>query len=635
MTDNKLLSAETLKAMLDVTSDAIVVVDGHGEICHCNKAAEALFGYQLSEVTGKPVEILLPEAMRARHENLRNGYYEEPRERSLQSALWLSARRKDGGIFEAEIALYPIRNKDGELCVAATVRDIRGKGETEPMFRNLLETAPDAMIIIDETGMIAVANEQAEQMFGYTREQLLGNRIEILIPERLRDDHQDHRARYAKEPSLRPMGAGSELLGRRADGSEFPVEISLSPVKLGRQLFVSSVIRDVTERQRMEREIRAAKEAADRANKANTAFLAAASHDLRQPVQALHLLNGALKRVVKDERALQMIESQDHSLNGMTNLLNSLLDISRLDAGAIKPEIEDFSIKRMIDRLSAEFSRQAIHKGLRFEVEPSNIVVRSDPNLLGEIIQNFVSNAIRYTEKGEVRMACSRDSDRLCVSVSDTGIGIESEQFEAIFKEFHQCKTPGAVQEGFGLGLAIVRRLADLLEHELEVTSTPGKGSCFCVYLPIVDAHKEHVTEESGKIRTDYTKQSGSIVLIEDDYAVADAWGMLLEAEGYKVITARSAREIDAIFEHMESKPDLVISDFHLLHGTTGVQAVTAIREKVEDLIPAFIVTGDTSKVIDEARQLPNAIIMCKPVNIDQLLEFAKKAITTGEAAED
>lgn len=262
-------------------------------------------------------------------------------------------------------------------------------------------------------------------------------------------------------------------------------------------------------------------------------------------------------------------------------------------------------------------------------------MVRSDPNLLGEIIQNFVSNAIRYTEKGEVRMACSRDSDRLCVSVSDTGIGIESEQFEAIFKEFHQCKTPGAVQEGFGLGLAIVRRLADLLEHELEVTSTPGKGSCFCVYLPIVDAHKEHVTEESGKTRTDYTKQSGSIVLIEDDYAVADAWGMLLEAEGYKVITARSAREIDAIFEHMESKPDLVISDFHLLHGTTGVQAVTAIREKVEDLIPAFIVTGDTSKVIDEARQLPNAIIMCKPVNIDQLLEFAKKAITTGEAAED
>lgn len=635
MANSERLSDETLSAVLDITSDAIVVVNRRGEIRHYNAAAEMLFGYDRNDILGQPVEVLLPEAMRERHENLRTGYYEAPRQRSLESALWLSARRNDGSIFEAEIALYPLRTQGEDVLVAAAVRDIRGKGTTEPMFRNLLETAPDAMVIIDDTGMIAVANEQAEQMFGYKREQLLGNDIEMLIPERLRKGHLTHRAHYSSDPSVRPMGAGTELLGLRADGSEFPVEISLSPVKLGAHLFVSSVIRDVTERQRMEQEIRAAHEAADRANKANTAFLAAASHDLRQPVQALHLLNGALKRVVKDPRALQMIESQDHSLNGMTNLLNSLLDISRLDAGAIKPEIEDFSIKRMIDRLSAEFSRQASHKGLRFDVEPSNIVVRSDPNLLGEIIQNFVSNAIRYTEKGEVRMACSKQKGRLCVAVSDTGIGIEPEQFEAIFKEFHQCKTPGATQEGFGLGLAIVRRLADLLGHELKVTSTPGKGSCFCVYLPIVDSKKAVATEEATAARVDYAQQSGTIILIEDDFSVADAWGMLLEAEGYNVVTARSALEIDAIFEHLDKKPDLVISDFHLLHGTTGMQAVTAIRDKLEDLIPAFIVTGDTSKVIDEARQLPNAIIMCKPVNIDQLLELAKKAVASGEASED
>ena len=635
MANSEQLSDKTLSAVLDITSDAIVVVNRRGEVCHYNAAAETLFGYDRNDILGQPVEVLLPEAMRERHENLRTGYYEAPRQRSLESALWLSARRNDGSIFEAEIALYPLRTQGEDVLVAAAVRDIRGKGTTEPMFRNLLETAPDAMVIIDDTGMIAVANEQAEQMFGYKREQLLGNDIEMLIPERLRKGHLTHRAHYSSDPSVRPMGGGKELLGLRADGSEFPVEISLSPVKLGAHLFVSSVIRDVTERQRMEQEIRAAHEAADRANKANTAFLAAASHDLRQPVQALHLLNGALKRVVKDPRALQMIESQDHSLNGMTNLLNSLLDISRLDAGAIKPEIEDFSIKRMIDRLSAEFSRQASHKGLRFDVEPSNIVVRSDPNLLGEIIQNFVSNAIRYTEKGEVRMACSKQKGRLCVAVSDTGIGIEPEQFEAIFKEFHQCKTPGATQEGFGLGLAIVRRLADLLGHELKVTSTPGKGSCFCVYLPIVDSKKAVATEEATAARVDYAQQSGTIILIEDDFSVADAWGMLLEAEGYNVVTARSALEIDAIFEHLDKKPDLVISDFHLLHGTTGIQAVTAIRDKLEDLIPAFIVTGDTSKVIDEARQLPNAIIMCKPVNIDQLLELAKKAVASGEASED
>jgi signal transduction histidine kinase/CheY-like chemotaxis protein len=456
----------------------------------------------------------------------------------------------------------------------------------------------------------------------------------MLLPTRLHEMHVSHREGYTASPAVRPMGAGAELLGRRKDGSEFPVEISLSPVEAGSDTFVSSVIRDVTERRQMEQEIRDAHAEADRANKANTAFLAAASHDLRQPVQALHLLNGALKRTVKDPRALQMIESQDHSLDGMTNLLNSLLDISRLDAGAVTPELEDFSMRRMIDRLSAEFSRQAIQKGLQFEVESSNIIVRSDPNLLGEIMQNFVSNAIRYTDKGKVQMKCTVDGDRLCLAVSDTGIGIEPEQFEAIFKEFHQCKTPGSTKEGFGLGLAIVRRLADLLEHELAVASTPGEGSCFSLYLPIV---KSEVTvpeqEEVGK--REYKKASGMIYLIEDDFAVADAWGMLLEAEGYQVATAQSALEVDALLEHFDTKPDLVISDYHLLHKTTGVQAIRRIREKIGKEVPAFIVTGDTSKVTDEARTLSNVAIMCKPVSIDQLLDMARKALASGIVSEE
>src|SRR5210317_2288069 len=157
----------------------------------------------------------------------------------------------------------------------------------------------------------------------------------------------------------------------------------------------------------MEQEIIAARQAAERARKANSAFLAAASHDLRQPVQALSLLNGALRRTVTDERALEMVDFQQHSLTAMTNLLNSLLDISRLDAGKVTPEFENFPMQRIIDRLSAEFARQAQHKGLEFEASSCKSLVRSDPNLLGEIIQNFVSNAIRYTDKGKVTLRCA------------------------------------------------------------------------------------------------------------------------------------------------------------------------------------------------------------------------------------
>ena len=506
---------------------------------------------------------------------------------------------------------------------------------SEPFFRNLLETAPDAMIIVNEAGEITVVNEQAEEMFGYDREEMIGKTIEFLLPAGMRGKHVDHRNSYTKKPSLRPMGVGLELQGCRSDGTVFPVEISLSPVKTGTGSFVSSVIRDVTKRKELEQEIIAARQAAERANKANSAFLAAASHDLRQPVQALSLLNGALRRTVKDPLAQEMVESQEHSLDAMTNLLNSLLDISRLDAGAVNPEIEDFSVQRLIDRLSAEFSRQAQHKGLQFAADDCDAVVRSDPHLLGEIIQNFVSNAIRYTDKGDVKLTCDQLDDKLKVNVTDTGIGIEQDQFEEIFKEFHQCKTPGSNSEGFGLGLAIVRRLADLLGHEVAVESTPGKGSCFCISMPVVSEASEDDSKLTANAALPDAGGSGLVVLIEDDVTVANAWGLLLEAEGYRVAMAASASEALAVVRHLDVDPDLIISDFHLLDGSTGVEAVASIRKNVGKNLPAFIVSGDTSKVVQDAKSLENSLIMSKPVNTIRMLESARTAIAEGAVPDE
>jgi PAS domain S-box-containing protein len=468
-------------------------------------------------------------------------------------------------------------------------------------------------------------------MFGYYRDELLGEPVEILLPERIRDRHREHRHNFLAKPALRPMGAGLDLVGRRKDGSEFPVEISLSPVATSSGAFVSSVIRDVTERKQMEQEIIAARQQAERANKANSAFLAAASHDLRQPVQAMALLNGALRRTVKNERALEMIAIQENSLTAMTNLLNSLLDISRLDAGAVTPEIEEFPIQRIIDRLSAEFSRQARHKGLEFSATKCNAVVRSDPNLIGEILQNFVSNGIRYTEKGKVRLTCSEAGGHCRMAVEDTGIGIEEDQFEVIFQEFNQGRSTTASKEGFGLGLAIVRRLADLLGHEIHVESQPGKGSKFSVALPIIYGADARPGADAGARAADANTASGTIILIEDDVNVANAWGLLLEAEGYRVATAKSATEARALIRHIDDTPVLVISDFHLLDGSTGVEAVTEIRSYYAKDIPAFIVSGDTSKVVKDARPVGNSTLISKPVNTERLLRAARAATRTGE----
>jgi len=507
--------------------------------------------------------------------------------------------------------------------------------ESEAYFRVLIESAPDAMIIVDGAGEIAIVNGQAEQMFGYDRAQLIGNKIEMLLPDRVRHSHISHREGFSDDPALRPMGPGLNLVGQRKDGSEFPVEISLSPVSTPKASFVSSVIRDVTNRKRMEQEIIEARQEAERANKANSAFLAAASHDLRQPVQAISLLNGALRRTVKDERALEMIEHQENSLTAMTNLLNSLLDISRLDAGAVIPELEEFPMQRLIDRLSAEFSRQASHKGLKFESVSCKSFVRSDPNLLSEIIQNLVSNAIRYTDKGKVELRCIERDGQCCVEVEDTGVGIDKEQQEEIFTEFNQIKSPGGNKEGFGLGLAIVKRLADLLEHSIDVDSDPGRGSCFTVSMPAIGPVDAQTEEDEDGHAVIEESASGLVILIEDDINVANAWGLLLEAEGYRVATAASAKEARALVDHLDEAPSLIVSDFHLLDGSTGVEAVSEIREHYALNIPAFIVSGDTSKVVKDARPVENSTLMSKPVNTGRLLAAARIATRTGEVPED
>ena len=621
------LPANVSMQLLHSAPDAAVVSNSEGEIIYANRKAEILFGFESGELIGKPIEALMPESRRSRHVELRQAFAEQPHSRPLLSGMELLAQRKDGERFRAEIALLPVQSEDG-LLVASTVREVDAPVGSESYFRTLLESAPDAMVIVDTEGLITIVNTQTEIMFGYTRRELLGKPIEMLLPERLHEQHLRHRRAYVKEPMLRPMGQGLELPGRRKNGDEFPVEISLSPVESENGRFVSSTIRDVTERVHMEKAINAARQEAERANKANTAFLAAASHDLRQPVQALSLLNGALRRTVKDERALAMIESQENSLTAMTNLLNSLLDISRLDAGAIAPEIEEFPISRVIDRLAAEFGRQAQHKGLKFSATSCPTVVRSDVSLLGEILQNLVSNAIRYTESGEVTLTC-RSTPSVCrLEVRDTGVGIAEDELESIFLEFNQGSSKTATKEGFGLGLAIVRRLADLLDVRIGVESTVGEGSCFSLEISTLG---DQELDESQDERSDSAiGSSGLVLLVEDNVNVADAWAMLLEAEGYTVVRAISVKEVEAALSGTARAPALIITDYHLAEGSTGVEVIKLVRTLFDTDIPAFIVSGDTSKVMPDARPIENCELFRKPINTDELLDAARHASETG-----
>src|ERR1035437_1176793 len=244
---------DKFRGLLESAPDAMVIVDAGGEIVLVNAQTEKLFGYEREELLGVRVEMLVPDRFRDGHPAHRSGYSADPHTRSMGAGLELYGRRKDGSEFPVEISLSPLETEDGTL-VSSAIRDITDRRRAEDKFRGLLESAPDAMVIVDAGGEIVLVNAQTEKLFGYRREELLGVRVEMLVPDRFQDRHPDHRSGYSADPHTRSMGAGLELYGRRKDGSEFPVEISLSPLETEDGTLVSSAIRDITDRRRAEQD---------------------------------------------------------------------------------------------------------------------------------------------------------------------------------------------------------------------------------------------------------------------------------------------------------------------------------------------------------------------------------------------
>ena len=517
------------------------------------------------------------------------------------------------------------------------------------LARSALDAAPDAMIILDDEGVIHFANRQVTALFGYAHDDVVGHRVEKLMPARFRERHASHRQEYTAALRRRPMGAGLALFGQRQDGTEFPVEISLSPIEAGERVLVAAAIRDVTDRKRAEAELRAAqesseqaramadklrasadqaRESADRANQAKSRFLATASHDLCQPLQTLALLNGSLRRIVTNPDANEALSQQDQAVDAMSRLLNALLDISKVESGAIRPDPSDFEVAALLQRLRKEFAGLAARKGLELQVEAAGEFAHSDRSLVEQIMRNLVSNAIKYTRQGYVLMRASLTGNAaIRVDVLDTGIGIPSEQIAYIYDEFYQVGVPtNSTRDGYGLGLSIVQGLVRLLNLRLEVSSEVGKGSVFSLILPI------GVTQRSG-LPTDLGKTSkgaapvgrGHVLLVEDDAAVRDATRMLLRVEGYRV-TAVSGLA-DALNAAKADVPDLLITDYHLGDGELGTQVITAVRQAAGSALKAVLVTGDTSSAVKEMESDPDLRVTSKPINAEALLNVLSELL--------
>jgi two-component system, sensor histidine kinase len=338
----------------------------------------------------------------------------------------------------------------------------------------------------------------------------------------------------------------------------------------------------------------AAKEEADRSNVAKSRFLAAASHDLRQPLHALGLFAGALEDGVRDPEARDLVSKIQDSTRALEEMFDALLDVSRLDAGVMDVHVTDLSLLPLLQRLEAEFTPQAQRKGLRLRVMPSRLAVRSDPVLLSRIMQNLVSNAVRYTDRGRIVVGCRRRGGQVRLEVADTGRGIAPERRGEIFEEFHRVETdPARTGEGLGLGLSIVERLARLLDHRIEVDSTPGRGSVFRITVP--RASRGAPASEQPAPHAPLHLGGVSVLVVDDDVTVLDATRQQLERWGCRVRAAPSAVEACDPERLAAASPDVIVADYQLAGGATGIEAIAAIRVMLGRPVPAVLVTGATS----------------------------------------
>ncbi|MDX1368443.1 MAG: PAS domain S-box protein [Pseudomonas sp.] len=596
---------ERFRLVVEASPNAIVLVDTQGRIAMVNQQAEQMFGYERQELLGQPVEKLLPKEQREGHVNMRRGYQDNPEPRRMGNNRELFGQHRDGRLIPLEVGLSPLRSGQ-ESWVQAVIIDISERKAAEQRFRLVVEASPNAIVLVDSKGLISMVNQQTEQMFGHTRQELLGQPVEMLLPMDLRHGHMAFRRGYQDNPEPRRMGNNRDLFGQHRDGRLIPLEVGLSPIRSGEETLVQAVIIDISERKAAEQRLRDQAEQLVLANRYKSEFLANMSHELRTPLNSILILSDQLRQNSAGNLTSKQTKHADivhRAGSDLLQLINSVLDLAKVESGRMQIKLEPLNMQEMLVELDASMRPLAELKGLHLltRLEPGvPQVIHSDRARLHQILRNLLSNSLKFTERGEVSLTVACEPygrvdgrEQLNFIVRDSGIGIAPEHHEQIFQAFQQID--GSTSRRFGgtgLGLAITRKLVQALDGEVSLQSTPGQGSCFTVHLPV------QVVVQSEP-ESDQPQRSGAgpaVLIVEDDANFAMVITDEAHAHGFSCVHCRTG--VQALKLLQSERFSAVILDI-LLPDISGWQLFRRLR-------------GQFSH-----REIPVHIISCVPQPVD------------------
>ncbi len=617
-----------LRAAVESAPSGLLMTDQLGNIVLVNRQVEVMFGYPREELLGKPVHMLVPHRLRERHPAYRESFMADPRVRAMGAGRDLYGVRKDGVEVPVEIGLTPVPTPEGMFVLAAIV-DIRARKSAEERFRIAVESSPNGMVMVDESGRILLVNREVERLFGYAREELLGQSIEMLVPERFRSRHPMFRSDFFDKPQARAMGAGRELYGLRKDGTEVPVEIGLNPIRTETSLLVLSSIVDISARkeaealrERLEADLRQAQKM-----EALGTLAGGIAHDFNNILATIMGYAELIGVAPSPERAAADVRELLAAASRGKAIVEQILAFSRRQEPTLRPMALESAVDRATRLLRGSLPASV---EIRTATAPGVPRVLADASAMEQLLMNLCTNGAQAMPRGGVldvslepfyvrdSVARARPDLRegpyVMLTVRDTGIGMDVATRERVFEPFFTTKPPG---EGTGLGMSIVHSIVKNHQGTVEIESAVGAGTVIRCFFPGIEAEVEDIPK-----RVDHEPHGNGehILLVEDNVMLAEVGARRVTAIGYRVTVVTDSRAALARFLERPEAFDLVLTDY-LMPVLNGLELAARIRAVRPDL-PIVLQTGYMEAMPEETVAAAGIRqVVHKPVTLAQLAQ--------------